>query len=71
MSTAVPSWRWIEPHACAFDGLRWHVRAFCRKDGVFKDFLLSRIIETRKNEQPGPAKSSCEQDAIGIPKLFW
>ena len=63
MSTAVPSWRWIEPHAYAFDGLRWHVRAFCRKDGIFKDFLLSRIMETRKDQQPDPANSSGEQDA--------
>lgn len=37
--------RWIEPHALAFDGFRWHARAFCQNDGVFKDFLLSRIVE--------------------------
>ena len=40
-------WRWIAPHAIAFDGFRWHVRAFCIIDEVFKDFLLSRILETR------------------------
>jgi hypothetical protein len=39
-----PTWRWIEPHSLAFDGFRWHARAFCRNDDVFKDFLLSRII---------------------------
>ena len=39
-----PTWRWIEPHSLAFDGFRWHARAFCRNDNVFKDFLLSRII---------------------------
>jgi hypothetical protein len=39
-----PRWRWIEPHSLAFDGFRWHARAFCRDDNVFKDFLLSRII---------------------------
>lgn len=39
-----PNWRWIEPHSLAFDGFRWHARAFCRNDNVFKDFLLSRII---------------------------
>ncbi|TCP38813.1 hypothetical protein [Rhodovulum marinum] len=37
----------IEPHALAFDGFRWHARAFCRRDGVLKDFLLSRILEAR------------------------
>ena len=45
MSRPEPSARWIEPHALAFDGFRWHVRAFCQNDCVFKDFLLSRIVE--------------------------
>ncbi len=62
MSTPQPSWRWIEPHAYAFDGFRWHVRAFCRRDGIFKDFLLSRIIATRDGDQSGPATSSGAQD---------
>ena len=39
-----PSLRWIEPHSLAFDGFRWHARAFCQNDAVFKDFLLSRIL---------------------------
>ena len=45
MSRAEPSARWIEPHALAFDGFRWHARAFCQNDQIFKDFLLSRIVE--------------------------
>ena len=45
MSRAEPGARWIEPHALAFDGFRWHARAFCQNDQVFKDFLLSRIVE--------------------------
>jgi predicted DNA-binding transcriptional regulator YafY len=44
MSRPEPSERWIEPHALAFDGFRWHARAFCQNDNVFKDFLLSRIV---------------------------
>ena len=44
MSRPEPSARWIEPHALAFDGFRWHARAFCQNDQVFKDFLLSRIV---------------------------
>lgn len=48
MSRAEPSVRWIEPHALAFDGFRWHARAFCQNDQVFKDFLLSRIVEIDK-----------------------
>lgn len=57
MSSPEPSWRWIEPHAYAFDGFRWHVRAFCGRDSSFKDFLLSRILETRRGDQPRPAMS--------------
>lgn len=45
MSRPEPSARWIEPHALAFDGFRWHTRAFCQNDQVFKDFLLSRVVE--------------------------
>lgn len=45
MSRPEPNARWIEPHALAFDGFRWHARAFCQNDKVFKDFLLSRIVE--------------------------
>jgi predicted DNA-binding transcriptional regulator YafY len=47
LSNPEPRWRWITPHAIAFDGFRWHTRAFCRTDKAFKDFLLSRITETR------------------------
>jgi len=44
LSRPEPSARVIEPHALAFDGWRWHARAFCRNDAVFKDFLISRIL---------------------------
>jgi len=50
LSRPEPGWRWIAPHAIGFDGFRWHTRAFCRTDQVFKDFLLSRIISTRSVE---------------------
>lgn len=35
--------RIIQPHHLVFDGLRWHVRAFCEKNQAFRDFVLSRI----------------------------
>ena len=47
LSQPEPNWRWIAPHAIAFDGFRWHTRAFCKTDGIFKDFLFSRIVKTR------------------------
>ncbi|MFN7167949.1 MAG: WYL domain-containing protein [Pannonibacter sp.] len=47
LSSPEPRWRWIAPHAIAFDGFRWHARAFCLTDDCFKDFLLSWMIEIR------------------------
>lgn len=48
-------WRRITPHAFGHDGLRWHVRAFCHIDQAFKDFILSRCRELRR-EAEGAAK---------------
>ena len=42
-----PTWRWISPHALAFDGQRWHARAFCHIEKNFADFLLPRILGAR------------------------
>lgn len=42
-----PVWRWIAPHAFCSDGLRWHARGFCYIENKFKDFIISRILETR------------------------
>lgn len=60
MSSPEPSWRWIEPHAFAHDGFRWHVRAFCQNDRIFKDFLLSRIVEVG-GQGPVTAESSADE----------
>ena len=59
MSRPEPTARWIEPHALAFDGFRWHARAFCQNDGVFKDFLLSRIVDVG---ELGQLTATAEQD---------
>lgn len=50
MSSPEPAWRWIEPHALVFDGFRWHARAYCKRSGAFKDFVLSRITDTRSSK---------------------
>lgn len=60
LSQPEPRWRWIAPHAIGFDGFRWHTRAFCLTDQSFKDFLLSRIIETRGTE---PSELGADDDA--------
>ncbi|MFC0340550.1 helix-turn-helix transcriptional regulator [Paracoccus niistensis] len=38
-------WRTIAPHALAFDGSRWHVRAWACDREEFRDFVISRIDE--------------------------
>jgi predicted DNA-binding transcriptional regulator YafY len=48
MSAPDPEFRWIAPHALAFDGFRWHARSFCEKSGEYRDFVISRILETRQ-----------------------
>ncbi|WP_115228865.1 WYL domain-containing protein [Iodobacter fluviatilis] len=47
MSKPEPSSRTISPHAFAYDGFRWHVRAFCHKREEFLDFVLGRILEVQ------------------------
>jgi hypothetical protein len=44
MSSESPSERWIVPHALSFDGLRWHVRAWCHRRNQFLDFVLARVL---------------------------
>ncbi|MCY1305157.1 hypothetical protein D9M70_549460 [compost metagenome] len=38
-----PTLRTIYPASFAHDGFRWHIRAFCFKSEIFKDFVLGRI----------------------------
>jgi len=54
--------RIIEPHSLIFDGLRWHVRAFCRKNMAFRDFVLSRFNGEVIHE--GKATSKIEDDLL-------
>lgn len=59
LSSPEPRWRWIAPHAIAFDGFRWHTRAFCQVDECFKDFLLSRMLKIRGSRA---SEASAAQD---------
>jgi hypothetical protein len=40
-----PTRQWIAPHSLAFDGTRWHARAWCHKSSRFRDFVLTRFQE--------------------------
>lgn len=50
MTSVEPSVRLISPHALGYDGIRWHVRAYCHEKNEFRDFVLSRILTTGKTE---------------------
>ena len=65
MSAPDPEWRWIAPHALAFDGFRWHARSFCEKSAEYRDFVISRIIETRQTRAAKkPAVSDVAWDEV-------
>lgn len=51
MSRPEPITRVIEPHALAYDGFRWHARAFDRETNEFRDFVLGRLSRPRLAEQ--------------------
>ncbi len=60
LSSPEPEYRVIQPHTVVHSGYRWHVRAWCEKNGEFRDFVLSRI-----SESPGitlPATHGADQD---------
>ncbi|NML48040.1 WYL domain-containing protein [Ramlibacter sp. G-1-2-2] len=55
MSTPEPSIRMLSPHGVAFDGFRWHVRAYCHLRHEFRDFVLARILDVELVEVAGTA----------------
>ena len=44
MDEPSPVDRIISPHALGFDGLRWHVRAWCHQRALFRDFAIGRLV---------------------------
>ncbi|MEP0233775.1 WYL domain-containing protein [Roseibium sp.] len=50
MSSTRPLTREIALHGIAHDGFRWHTLAYCCKDHVFQDFVLSRILDSELAE---------------------
>jgi hypothetical protein len=53
--------RWISPRAFGYDGLRWHVRAFCHRDEVFKDFVIGRFTAVAR-AKPCPFAEAMDTD---------
>ena len=55
--------RWISPRAFGFDGLRWHVRALCHRDEVFKDFVIGRFQSVGRSK-PCPQEDRVDNDWV-------
>jgi len=51
VNSGTEGWRTVSPHAFAHDGYRWHVRAWCHEDSVYKDFVLGRIAQVRASDR--------------------
>ncbi|MGA9795906.1 MAG: WYL domain-containing protein [Rhizomicrobium sp.] len=54
--------RVIAPHAIAFDGHRWHARAWCAKNREFRDFVLSRIVDIAPRTQPSASNPNHDRE---------
>lgn len=54
--------RLIAPHTLIYSGMRWHVRAYCEKNGEYRDFVLSRFRGTPELMDE-PSEHSRELDA--------
>ena len=44
-------WRQVAPHALAFDGFRWHMRAWACDREDFRDFVITRVQRIGKSEK--------------------
>ncbi len=53
------AWRYLRPGALAWDGRRWHVRAWCEKRKDWRDFVLGRMA---KAEWPEEAEGEVPAD---------
>ncbi len=51
VSSTEPKWRRLSPHALAFDGSRWHTRAWCHTRSEFRDFVIGRIFGVRSQRR--------------------
>jgi hypothetical protein len=61
MSSEELAWRWMVPHGLAFDGQRWHARAYCEVRAEFRDFVLSRMFDVGE-EQSTLIVASCDME---------
>lgn len=53
--------RHISPHAFGYDGVRWHVRAYCHIRNGFRDFVFGRILSAG-GLQPSPVDPATDKE---------
>jgi predicted DNA-binding transcriptional regulator YafY len=53
----------LVPHSIVDNGQRWHVRAFDRKTGSFRDFVLTRISKVTLKADPALSEQSLADEA--------
>jgi hypothetical protein len=61
MNRTEPVERELSPHALAFDGMRWHARAYCHLRGKYQDFVLGRMLRVTL----GPPRT------VELPDVEW
>lgn len=50
MSRPQPRARDVSVHALAFDGSRWHARAYCHLEQGFRDFVVARVLSATTSD---------------------
>jgi hypothetical protein len=63
MNHPEPTEREIGPHAIAFDGVRWHTRAFCFEHNAFRDFVFARILSITRGR---PMEIDAQKDTAWL-----
>ncbi|AJD70528.1 WYL domain-containing protein [Xanthomonas citri pv. citri] len=61
MARAEPDVRCVSPLALAYDGFRWHIRAYCHLRKDYRDFLFARILMAKPSGNAQAAIGSDEQ----------
>ena len=61
--------RVIYPHAVVRTGMRWHVRAWCKKRADFRDFTLGRMCDVIALDDPAPFSQADDAGWQAVSKL--
>jgi hypothetical protein len=63
VSSGSDGWRWLQPMRFVHNGDRWHVRAWCELREDWRDFTMSRFVESEWPEQrPAPPRTDAAWD---------